>query len=160
MGEARGTDTAPVWPVGAIRDEVDGHFTLGCFDGAVSLARRDRVTLAEELDGTRVSKHVSRPLDAGEVYLEVVNQTLHALLHHCSRWRSELVVIDLDNACRHLVQALRDDAERFSHLLDTAEVPVVAVAIPANWDIELDLTEYKTGVSQVAMQKRTSAYLS
>lgn len=49
------------------------------------------------------------------------------------------MVINLDDACWHLVQALRDDTERFSHFLDTAQVPVVAVTVPANWDVEFNL---------------------
>lgn len=38
--------------------------------------------------------------------LEVVDERLHALFHCCSGWRNELVVVDLDNSSRHLVQTL------------------------------------------------------
>ena len=94
----------------------------------------------------------------GKANLEVVNQGLHALFHGCA-WRgNELVVIHLDCAGRHLVQALYstyafgllrghksaitylvNNAERLPELLNTAEIPVVAIAVLPNWNIELDL---------------------
>jgi hypothetical protein len=39
-------------------------------------------------------------------YFEVVNEGFHGLLHGCSRRWDDLVVIDLDCTCWHLVQAL------------------------------------------------------
>ncbi|KAI6875764.1 NADH-ubiquinone oxidoreductase 49 kDa subunit [Hortaea werneckii] len=64
---------------------------------------------------------------------------LHVLLHGCTWWRSDFVVLYLDWASRHLVQALVNDTERLSELLHTAEVAVVAVAVDTDWDIELNL---------------------
>ena len=90
--------------------------------------------------------------------LEVVDQRLHALLHGCSWGRNQLVVIHLDCAGRHLVQALYstyafgllrghksaitylvNNAERLPELLNTAEIPVVAIAVLSNGDIEFNL---------------------
>lgn len=49
MREAGRADAAPVRPVGAIADEVDGHLALGRFDCGVGLARGDGVALGEDL---------------------------------------------------------------------------------------------------------------
>lgn len=71
--------------------------------------------------------------------LEVVDQTLHALLHHSTGWWCELMIVNLDNTSGHLVKTLANDSQTLSHLLDTAEVAVVAVTVLANRDIEFDL---------------------
>lgn len=66
-------------------------------------------------------------------YLEVVNEGFHRFLHGCTGRGNDLVVIDLDGSCWHLVQALTvsfevmenqvahliDDSERLSELLDS-----------------------------------------
>ena len=49
MGEARGTNLAPVGTVRAVRHEVNTHLALGRLDSTVCLPRRDRVALAKEL---------------------------------------------------------------------------------------------------------------
>ena len=61
VSETRRTDAATVWPVSAIRDEVDTHLALGRLDSGVCLARRDGVALTEEF--------------------EVVDEGLHGLFH-------------------------------------------------------------------------------
>ena len=49
MREARGTNLAPIGTVRTVGHEIDTHLTLRRLDSAVGLARRDRVTLAEQL---------------------------------------------------------------------------------------------------------------
>lgn len=69
-----------------------------------------------------------------------MDQSLHVLLHCCSRRRGDLVIFDADRSRGHLVQALVDDSERLPEFFHSAEISVVAVAIDANWDIEIDFT--------------------
>lgn len=69
-----------------VRDKVDTHLAFRRLDCRVGLARWDGVALAKEL--------------------EVVDERLHALLHRGTRRWYKLVVIDLDGASRHFVQAL------------------------------------------------------
>ena len=120
--------------IGYARNKVNTHLSLRRLNSAVSLTRRNRVSLAEEL--------------------EVVDQALHALLHHGTGWRCELMVVDLDNTSRHLVQALADDVQTLAHLLDTAEVSVVAIAIFADGDIELDLSN-RSVMWQITLRSHT-----
>lgn len=159
MRETGRTDLAPVWAVRAVGDEVDTHLTLGSLNRRVSLAWRDGVALAKDLlanfSGFGWGKACT-----GDTYLEVMDQRLHALLHGRTRWWDELVVVNFVRAGGHLVQALHfrhrrvqcrswfpeklraclvDDMERLPELLYTAEVPVVAIAVLANRDVELDL---------------------
>jgi hypothetical protein len=69
MGEARGADTAPIWPIGPVtvevkeeafdssqmpalgdsRNQINGHFSFGCFDGCVRLSWGDRKSLGKDL---------------------------------------------------------------------------------------------------------------
>lgn len=105
-----------------LRNKVNGHLSFGRLDGAVGLAWGNGVSLAEEL--------------------EVVNQRFHALLHHSARRRRQLVVVDLDSARRHLVKTLTDDVQALAHLLNTAQVSVIAVSVLSNRDVELDLQSF------------------
>jgi hypothetical protein len=118
MSESRSPNLAPVRPLAAIRDKENTHLALGRLDGAVSLAGWHCVTLAEEQ--------------------EVVNQRLHVLLHGRAGRGRDLVVLDLDGAGGHVVQALVDDAEGLAELLHAAEVAVVAVAVDADGDVEIN----------------------
>ena len=70
MGKARSTDAAPIRPVGSItvemkeerslrgarmtalrhsRNQIDGHFSFGCFDGCVRLSGGDGISFREDL---------------------------------------------------------------------------------------------------------------
>jgi len=69
-----------------LRNEIDSHFSLGGFDGRISLAGWDGVALAEEL--------------------EMVNERLHALFHRGTGWRHELVVVNADGTLSDFVQTL------------------------------------------------------
>lgn len=119
MGETRSANLAAVWAFATITDNEDTHFTLRGLDGGVCLTRRNGVTLGEEQ--------------------EVVNQSLHVLLHGGTRRRGDLVVLDFDGTSGHLVQALVNDAEGLTEFLHTAEVSVVAVTVHTDGDIEIDL---------------------
>ena len=117
--KARGADLAAVRPLAAVTDDIHAHLALWRLDGRVRLAGRHGVALAVEQ--------------------KVVDQGLHVLLHGGAGRRRDLVVLDLDRAGGHLVQALVDDAQRLPELLHAAEVAVVAVAVDADGHVELDL---------------------
>lgn len=119
VGKSRSTDLATVGSLTTVTDQVHGHLALGGLNCRVRLTRGHRVTLGEQK--------------------EVVDQSLHVLLHGRTRGRRDLVVLHLDGTSRHLVQALVDDAEGLTELLHTAEVTVVAVTVDTNRDVELDL---------------------
>ena len=69
----------------------------------------------------------------------MVDKGLHALLHGGTRRRNELVIVHLDRTGRHLVQTLVDDTKRLAEFLDTAEVTIIAIAVLAHGDVELNL---------------------
>lgn len=119
MREPGGPNLAPIRSLAAVADDEDAHFALGRFDGAVRLPRRDGVALCEEQ--------------------EVVDERFHVLLHRGAGRGRDFVVLDADGAGGHLVEALVDDAEGLAELLHAAEVAVVAVAVDADGDVELDL---------------------
>lgn len=119
MSKARGTDVHTVRPLASVTDNVHAHLTLWCLDDGICVAWWDDVSLG--------------------VQKEVVDKGLHVLLHGGTRRRGDLVVLDLDGAGRHLVDALVDDAEGLAELFHSAEVSVVAVAIDTDWHIELNL---------------------
>lgn len=117
-----------VRPLGTITDDIDAHLALGCFDSRVGVTGRDGIALGIEQ--------------------EVVDESLHVLLHGGAGRRGDLVVLDADGAGGHLVETLVDDAERLAELLHAAEVAVVAVAVDADGDVELDLV---VGVVRLAL---------
>jgi hypothetical protein len=119
VGEAGSANLASVGSFGTVRDDEDTHLTLGGLDGRVGLTRGNGVTLA--------------------VKQEVMNESLHVLLHGSTRGRCNLVVLYLDGSRGNLVQALEDDAEGLTELLHAAEVAVVAVTVDTDGDIELNL---------------------
>lgn len=119
VSETRCTDVHTVRPLASVTDNVHAHLTLWCLDGGVGVAWWDDVSLG--------------------IQKEVVDEGLHVLLHGGTGRRGDLVVLDLDGAGRHLIEALVDDAQGLAELLHTAEVSVIAVAIHTDWHIELDL---------------------
>jgi hypothetical protein len=137
VGEARSTNLAAVRTLAAVADEVHTHLTLGGFDGRVGLTGGHGVTLGEEK--------------------EVVNQSLHVLLHGGTRGRGDLVVLDADRAGGHLVQALVDNAEGLAELFHTAEVTVVAVTVNTNGDVELHLVVGVIGLRLADIPGNTGA---
>lgn len=119
VGETRSTDLAAVWALTAITDQEDTHLTLGGLNGRVGLTRGHGVTLGEKK--------------------EVVNESLHVLLHGGTRRRGDLVVLHADRTGGHLVQTLVDDTEGLTELLHAAKVTVVAVTVDTDGDVELNL---------------------
>jgi hypothetical protein len=119
MSKAGSTDLATVGSLAAVTDKEDSHFTLGGLNGGVGLTRRDGVSLGEEK--------------------EVVDQSLHILLHGGTGRGRDLVVFDTDRTSGHLVQALVNDAQGLAELLHTAKVTVVAVTVDTNGNVELNL---------------------
>ena len=126
VGETGCANLAAVRPLGAVGDDENTHLTLGGLDGAVGLTRRNGVTLGVEQ--------------------EVVDESLHVLLHCGAGRRRDLVVLDLDGASGHLVQALVDDTKGLTELLHAAEVTVVAVTVDTNGNVELDLVVCVVGL--------------
>ena len=119
MSETRRPDVNPVWPLASVTYNIDTHLALWCLDRGVGVSRGDGVTLGKQE--------------------EVVDESLHVLLHRRS-WRGrDLVVLNSDRSSRHLVQALVDNSEGLAELLHTAKVSVVAVAVDTNRDVEVNL---------------------
>mmetsp|Transcript_33103 Transcript_33103/g.77411 ORF Transcript_33103/g.77411 Transcript_33103/m.77411 type:complete len:312 (+) Transcript_33103:307-1242(+) len=117
--EAGCADFAAVWPVGAVRDEVDAELALGRLARGVRLAWRRR--------------------DALRVELEVVDERLHVALHLVARRRRELAVVGLDEPWLEQVEALHDHMRRLAHLLNADEVAVKTITLGARRDLELEL---------------------
>lgn len=140
VSKARGTNVHTVRPLASVTDNVHAHLALWCLDDGVRVAWWDGVSLG--------------------VQQEVVDEGLHVLLHGGTRRRGDLVVLDLDRARGHLVEALVDDAEGLAELLHSAEVSVVAVAIDTDWHIELDLVIGVIGgrLADVPWDSRTSEH--
>lgn len=137
VSETRSANLAAVRPLRAVGDDKDTHLTLRGLDGAVGLSRRDGVTLGVEQ--------------------EVVDESLHVLLHGGTGRRGDLVVLDLDGASGHLVQALVDDAEGLTEFLHTTEVTVVAVTVDADGNVELDLVVCVVGLRLADVPGNTGA---
>jgi hypothetical protein len=140
VGETGGANLATVGPLGTVGDDEHTHLTFGSLDGTVGLSRRDCVALGVEQ--------------------EVVDKSLHVLLHGSTGRRSDLVVLDLDGASGHLVQALVDDAEGLTELLHTAEVTVVAVTVDTDGNVELDLVVcvVRLGLADIPWHTRTTKH--
>lgn len=119
VSKTRSTDVASIRTLASITDNIYAHLALGSLNDGVSLPRRNSVTLG--------------------VQKEVVNESLHVLLHGGTGRRGDLVVFNTDGAGGHLVQALVDNAQGLTELLHSAKVAVVAVTVLANGDVELDL---------------------
>jgi hypothetical protein len=128
VSETRGTDVASVWALAAVTDKVDTHLSLGGLNGGVGVAGGDGVSLGVEK--------------------EVVDESLHVLLHGGTGRGGDLVVLDADGTSRHLVQALVDDSEGLAELLHTDQVTIVAVTVSTNGNIELNLV---VGIVRLAL---------
>ena len=69
----------------------------------------------------------------------MVDEGLHVLLHGGAWRRRDLVIFDFDGTRWHLAETLMDDAEGLAKFFHAAEIPVIAVSVDADWDVELDL---------------------
>lgn len=74
-----------------------------------------------------------------DAHLEVMDERLHAFLHRRARRGDKLVVVDFNGTRRDFVQALADDTQALAHLLHAAQIAVVAIAVGAHGNVELDL---------------------
>lgn len=110
---------ASIRTLATVANNVHAHLSLRGLDNGVGLAGGDGITLG--------------------VQEEVVDESLHVLLHGGTGRRGDLVVLDADGTAGHLVQALVDNAERLAELLHSAQVAVVAVAVLTNGNVEFDL---------------------
>ena len=119
VSETGGTNVASVRALTSITYNVHAHLTLGGFDHRVCLTGGYRVTLGVEQ--------------------EVVNESLHVLLHGRAGRGGDLVVLNTDRASRHIVEALVNNAKRLAELLHTAKVAIVAVTVLSNRDVEFNL---------------------
>lgn len=128
MRKPRRSNLTPIRPLAAIAHDEDAHFSLGRFNRAVGLSRRDGVAFCEEE--------------------EVVDESFHVFFHGGAGRRGDLVVLDPDGAGGHLVEALVDDAEGLPELFHAAEVPVVAVSVHPDGDVEFHLV---VGVVRLAL---------
>ncbi len=102
--------------------EVDAHFAFGAFDGGVDFARRDVEALGK--------------------ILEVVDERFHARLHFIAAGRADFEVLDFAGLAFQLafelVEALVDEADTLLHFFHAHEVAVVAVAVFADGDVEVE----------------------
>ena len=137
VSETRSTNLAAVRTLAAVTDQVHTHLTLGGFNGGIGLTGGNGVTLGEEK--------------------EVVNKSLHVLLHGGTGGRGDLVVFNADRAGGHLVQTLVNNAEGLAELLHTAEVTIVAVTVDTNGNVELDLVVGVIGLRLADIPGNTGA---
>lgn len=78
----------------------------------------------------------------------MVDESFHVFFHGGAwRWH-DLVIFDFDGTRGHLVETLMDDTEGLAEFFHAAEVPVVAVSVDADRDVELDLI---VGVVRLAL---------
>src|SRR5690606_8095556 len=122
MREPRGAQLAAVRLVGAVRNEIDAELTLGRFNGGIYFAGGDPVALG--------------------IKLEVMDQSFHRLLHRGAlRW-NDLAVGRGDRADLFLAEqqfhALTHDTDGLAHLFHTDQIAIIAVAILADRNVELE----------------------
>src|SRR5690606_32869258 len=94
--------------------------------------------------------------------LEVVDQVFHAGLHALALRRRDLVVVD-DDGTRIVAQpfhALANDAIAFAHLGNAHHVAVVAIAVHAYRDVEIQAIVDFVGLhaTQVPFDARTTEH--
>ena len=121
MRETRGPDLGAVRFVRTVGHEVHAEFTLGGLNGGVNLALR----------------HV-KPFG---VEFEVMDQRFHGGLHLGPGRRGNLALrlnrFAFDEF--HLLKALAHDLHALSHLHHPAQIPVVAIAMGSDGNLEIHL---------------------
>ncbi len=123
MCKGRGADLALVRPVCSGRYQIDAEFALWRLDRRIDLA-------------------LWYPKAFG-VELEMIDQPFHGSLHLRSSRRDNVVIVGDDGALSvsrtEFLKTLLHDADRLAHFLHPHEVSVVAVAMLANRDVEIEL---------------------
>ena len=76
----------------------------------------------------------------------MVDERFHRLIDADARRRGDLLVLHPVITRRHLVENLFDDAHRLADLVEADRVAVVAVAVRADDDIEIDLVVGEVGL--------------
>ncbi len=122
MGKARRADLAAVGLVGAVRHEIDAELALGRFHCGIDLALGHLVALG--------------------VKLEVMNQRFHRALHLAALRRHNLAIGRGDGSGLLLAgeqfHALLHDLHRLAHLAHADQIAVVAVAVLADRNVEVE----------------------
>ena len=138
MREARGADLAAVRLVGAVGDEIDAELALRSLDGGINLALGHMEALGVEL--------------------EVMDERFHRPLHVTALGRDDLAVRGIDRALpfrgAKLLEALLHDARGLPHLLHADAVAVVAVAVLADRDVELEFLVALVGLRLAQIPRR------
>src|SRR5215471_18313315 len=123
MRETGRPDLALVGLVGAVRDEIDAKLALRRLDRGIDFA--------------------GGHMEAFGVELEMMDQRLHRALHLGALWWNDLVVVDGDRPLpfwpAQLGDALLHDVRRLAHLLHADAVAIIAIAVLADRDVEIEL---------------------
>uniref|UniRef100_A0A182TXL0 Uncharacterized protein n=1 Tax=Anopheles melas TaxID=34690 RepID=A0A182TXL0_9DIPT len=119
MGKPGRLNLAPIRLTGPVRHQIHTELTLWRFHRRVRGPGRYLIPLRKQL--------------------KVMDKRLHRLFHlGAGRWRY-LPIVRLNLTGRHPIEALVDNAQRLAHLLNAAQIPIVAVALRTNRYIELHL---------------------
>src|SRR5439155_12200357 len=135
MGKGWRPYLAAIWPVGAVRYQIDAEFTLWCLDWRIDLAGRNAM--------------------AFRVQLEMLDCRLHRAFHLGAQGRDDFPVFDRDRplACgsSEFLEALLHDPDGLAHLLHANEIAIVAVAIlpDGNVEIEFGIAFVRLGLAQI-----------
>ena len=139
MQEPRRADLAAVGAVGAVGHQIDAEFALRGLDRRINLARR----------------HV----EAFGIKLEVMDQRFHRGLHLAALGRSDLAACqDVARLDLQLGNGLPDDRGAFAHFLHPAQIAVIAIAIHAdrNLEVEFVIAFIRLAAPQVPGQARSA----
>ena len=119
MAEPGRADLAAVGPVGAVRDQIDGKFTLGRFGRDINLALRHPVAFG--------------------VKLEVVDQRFHRGFHIGPFGRGNFRIEGGDRALGHVFNRLPHNAKRLAHFLEADQEAGIGVAVLAYGYVKIKL---------------------
>ena len=134
MEEARSLDLASVRLGGPIRDEVDSKLSLGSFNSSIGCSSRNLYKSSQKTDGRHYLSHSEALCEE----LEMVNESLHGVLHLCPVWRNTFGIISPHVSCWHVVQALLNDPQALPHLQHPHQVSVIAISPGPNGDIKVN----------------------
>lgn len=142
----------------SVGNQIHSKFPFRSFDSRVSCTGRYLIALSEQF--------------------KVMNQGLHGGFHFLPAWRSDFSIVRFDfawnshtqtfvvvffrleNTWWHVVETLFDDAQRLTHLLQSAQVPVVAVAFSTDRYVEFDqiVRVVRLSFTKIPFDARTSQH--